>query len=83
MSTEIFKWLTMIELPIFAAILKWGLKHRKENEESLSLLKDSLQEFKLHVARNYVSNNYLKDVENRLTSHLLRIEKKLDETYRK
>jgi len=34
-------------------------------------------DFKLDVARNYASIAYLKDVENRLTSHLLRIEAKL------
>ena len=37
-------------------------------------------DFKLDVARNYASIAYLKDVENRLTSHLLRIEAKLDAT---
>ena len=41
-----------------------------------------MSDFKIHVARNYVSINYLKDVENRLTEHLLRIEKKIDDAGR-
>ena len=48
----------------------------------VDLCKEALADFKLHVARNYVSTNYLKDVENRLTNHLLRIEKKLDDVGR-
>lgn len=41
-------------------------------------LRHALAEFKLEVARGYASVAYLKDVENRLTAHLLRIEAKLD-----
>lgn len=41
-------------------------------------LRDGLADFKLDVARNYVSIPYLKDIEKRLTAHLLRIEAKLD-----
>ncbi len=41
-------------------------------------LRQALAEFKLEVARGYASIGYIKDVENRLTAHLLRIEAKLD-----
>ena len=41
-------------------------------------LRHALAEFKLEVARGYASIGYIKDVENRLTAHLLRIEAKLD-----
>jgi hypothetical protein len=41
-------------------------------------LRHALAEFKLEVARGYASIGYIKDVENRLTAHLLRIEGKLD-----
>lgn len=37
----------------------------------------ALAQFKLEVARGYASVGYLKDVEGRLTAHLLRIEAKL------
>lgn len=73
--TEIFNWIAMIEIPIFAGFFKMLSKEKQE----IQSCKDALAEFKLHVARNYVSINYLKDIEKRLTDHLLRIEKKLDE----
>ncbi|MBI3504146.1 MAG: hypothetical protein HY059_04840 [Proteobacteria bacterium] len=41
-------------------------------------LRHALAEFKLEVARGYASIGYIKDVESRLTAHLLRIEAKLD-----
>lgn len=93
MFNELLNWVAMIELPIFAALFRMITKQRRELEEYLletqshadnrmDLCKESLSDFKLHVARNYVSTNYLKDVENRLTNHLLRIEKKLDEVGR-
>ena len=66
MFLDTFNWVTMIEIPLLAALFR------------IIFSRDALAEFKLHVARNYVSVNYLKDVENRLTDHLLRIEKKLD-----
>ena len=93
MFTEIFNWIAMIELPIFAALFRMMSKQRHDLEEyhlthqlrtdgQIDMCKEALADFKLHVARNYVSTNYLKDVENRLTNHLLRIEKKLDEVGR-
>lgn len=93
MNNDLMTWATMIEVPVFAALFRLVTKNRREldydiqnhkqlNDEALSLVKEALSEFKLHVARNYVSVNYLKDVESRLTAHLLRIEKKLDETGR-
>lgn len=44
-------------------------------------LKEELSAYKLEVAKSYASIQYLKDVEHRLTGHLVRIEKKLDETH--
>lgn len=90
MFNEITTWAAMVELPAFAALFRMVLRNKNEinsefeqlkgvQEQQISDLKDALADFKLHVARNYVSVNYLKDVENRLTNHLLRIEKKLDE----
>lgn len=90
MTNELMTWATMIEVPVFAALFRLIIKNKRENDssftshkqlndEEIGLVKESLSEFKLHVARNYVSVNYLKDVENRLTNHLLRIEKKLDQ----
>ncbi len=89
MFNELTNWIAMVELPIFAALFRTVNRNKKEadveiehlkdaHDAHVSNLKDALSDFKLHVARNYVSVNYLKDVENRLTDHLLRIEKKLD-----
>lgn len=93
MNNELMTWATMIEVPVFAALFRLVVKNKREldrdiqthqqlSNEAIGLIKEALAEFKLHVARNYVSVNYLKDVENRLTNHLLRIEKKLDEVGR-
>ncbi len=90
MFNEITTWAAMVELPAFAALFRMVLRHKREmdsgleqlkaaQEQQISGLKEALADFKLHVARNYVSVNYLKDVESRLTNHLLRIEKKLDD----
>lgn len=93
MMNNILTWAAMIELPIFVAIFRLVMKNKKELEDSLllykqngehgvAMAKEALADFKLHVARNYVSTSYLKDVETRLTDHLLRIEKKLDQVGR-
>lgn len=82
MLGEYFNWVIMIEIPAFAAMLRMLIKHKQQCEQEIGNCRDALSEFKLHVARNYVSVNYLKDVENRLTNHLLRIEKKLDDVGR-
>lgn len=79
---ELFNWITMIEIPIFIAVFKIIIKLRKDVDISVSDCKDALADFKLHVAKDYASMTYLKDVENRLTNHLLRIEKKLDDVGR-
>jgi phenylalanyl-tRNA synthetase alpha subunit len=72
----------MIEIPVFMALFKMMMRIRKDVDVVTSEYKDALSDFKLHVARNYASMTYLKDVENRLTNHLLRIEKKLDDVGR-
>ena len=94
MFNEITIWLSMVELPVFAALFRMLTRNKKDCdaqleqaktifEHQMSEEKQALADFKLYVARNYVSVSYLKDVENRLTGHLLRIEKKLDEVGRK
>jgi len=41
-------------------------------------VREALSSYKLEVAKTYVSFELLKDVETRLTDHLLRIEHKLE-----
>lgn len=59
--------------------LNGGLSSVREASEhgDKALLKE-LSDYKLHVAKEYASIGYLKDVEERLTNHLVRIEDKLD-----
>jgi hypothetical protein len=82
-------WITVVELPLLAALF-WLIWHvRQESEEALDRLhhlsetaltqmRESLSAYKLEVAKTYVSVGYLKDIERRLTDHLLRIDAKLD-----
>ncbi len=79
---EIINWVAMVVVPAVAGLFRMMTKQKKEMDLQILSCRDALSEFKLHVARNYVSINYLKDVENRLTDHLLRIEKKLDDVGR-
>jgi hypothetical protein len=73
----------------FGAIAWLFFKRHQDHERMLDRLRQAcldetrdlrhaLAEFKLEVARGYASIGYIKDVENRLTAHLLRIEGKLD-----
>lgn len=82
MLGQFINWIALIELPIFIALFRMIVRNKNDCDKEMLLCRDALSDFKLHVARNYVSINYLKDVENRLTNHLLRIEKKLDDVGR-
>jgi hypothetical protein len=88
-SVDVIWWITAVEIPAVASLfwLQWRMRSellgrmeqlRSREETDTSDLRDALAAFKLDVARNYVSIPYLKDVEKRLTGHLLRIEAKLD-----
>ena len=70
-------WIDFVQLVAvpafgFAIFLAWKAHNRAE------AACEDLQEFKVTVARDYASITYLKDVESRLTAHLVRIEDKLD-----
>jgi hypothetical protein len=51
---------------------------REHTDNGLGNSRESLSAYKLEVAQNYASITYMKDVERRLTGHLVRIENKLD-----
>lgn len=71
----------MIELPALGGLF-WLLQAQKTVLESeIKALREDLAGFKLHVATAYASivyMVYMKDVEARLTAHLLKTEGKLD-----
>ncbi|MFT8246318.1 hypothetical protein [Roseomonas sp. BN140053] len=53
-----------------------------DNDAALERTREDVAAFKLEVARTYVPLSLIRDVDNRLTQHLLRIENKLDEATR-
>lgn len=71
-------WATAVELPALAGLFWLMQRGRSEVDGAQDRLRDDLSAFKLEVARSYASTAALKDVELRLTEHLVRIEAKLD-----
>lgn len=53
-----------------------------QHEAALERTREDLSAFKMEVARTYVPLSLIRDVDNRLTTHLIRIEQKLDEATR-
>ncbi|MFT6582067.1 MAG: hypothetical protein ACKVKG_01060 [Alphaproteobacteria bacterium] len=89
MAASLFRWLAMIELPVLGAMFWLVWRTRRDGEIALSeqrrglegglgRLRDDVAAYKLDVAKGYASIQLLKDVERRLTRHLVRIETKLD-----
>ena len=81
-------WISVVEIPLFVGGF-WLLKNsinvlekyvkdvESKSEKDVVNLIESLASFRVDVAVNYASISCLKDVENRLTAHLLRIEAKV------
>jgi len=89
-SIDFAWWLSAVELPALAGLFWLQQRQRDQTERSLeNIARDSRQaiqatraalaDYKLEVAQSYASLGALKDVETRLTEHLLRIEAKLDQ----
>lgn len=82
-------WISAVELPALACLF-WLIHHgRRESEQALlkiyreiqgnmSMVLDGLAQSKLEVARLYATIADLKDVEKRLTDHLVRVESRLN-----
>ncbi|GJL84251.1 MAG: hypothetical protein DHS20C02_00260 [Micavibrio sp.] len=90
-SQDLIWWITVFDLPAMGGLfwLIWRTRHDGERavshlqdvlDQRSSQLREGLNAFKLEVAKNYASHNDLRDLEERLTQHLLRIEAKLDRT---
>ena len=89
MQIEPTWWISVIEVPVVAALfrmiymIKQDIQSRIErgdtrDSEAVNRARDELAEFKLEVARTYVPLSLIRDVDQRLSSHLLRIEGKLE-----
>lgn len=88
-SISVMWWITAVELPALGSLfwLAWRMRRdgdiaddalRHHCDEAIQSLRDGLAAYKLEVAKSYASIPYLKEVERRLTQHLIRIETKLD-----
>ena len=86
-------WVTAVEIPVVLGLfwmihgLRRDVQDRIERGDArdsaaLARTRDDLAEFRIEVARTYVPLSLIRDVDQRLTSHLLRIEEKLDEVSR-
>ena len=69
LSNGVLWWITAIEVPALAGMLALILK-----------LRDSLASEKLEAIKLFASVSAVRELEQRLVSHLLRIEAKLDKT---
>lgn len=88
-TLDLIWWITVVELPALGGLfwLTWRNRRdadgaievlRRRTDSSLTALREGLAAYKLEVATTYVSIPYLREVEARLTDHLVRIEAKLD-----
>lgn len=84
-------WITAFDLPALAGLfwMIWNTRAEHDNdleqlqallERRCDQLREALAAFKLEAAKTYASHGDLRDLEGRLTGHLLRIESKLDST---
>ena len=88
-TLETIWWIAGVEIPVFAGLfwLIWRMRRdhdtaindaRHDLEAGIGFLREAISAHKLEVAKSYASISYMKEVERRLTSHLVRIETKLD-----
>lgn len=92
-AMDLIWWLSMVEPPALGGLF-WLIQHQRERHDqmlqqiqaehraAIGATRAALSDFKLDVAQRYASIAHLKDVETRLTEHLLRIEAKLTQPVR-
>lgn len=88
-SLDLAWWVTAVELPTLGGLFVMIWRGRAEADNRMdeidhkvdvanSQSREALAAYKLEVAKTYATTGTLKDVERRLTEHLVRIEAKLD-----
>jgi hypothetical protein len=82
-------WITAVEMPALAGLF-WLITRvrddadkavdelRSRADNAAAQVRESLAAYKLEVAKSYAGVGHLKEVEKRLSDHLLRIEHKLE-----
>lgn len=82
-------WVSAVELPALGGLFVLIWRARAEADSRLdevdhkveaagSQMREALAAYKLEVAKTYATTGTLREVERRLTEHLVRIEAKLD-----
>ncbi len=80
MSDTLGWWIAVVEIPALSALF-WMIHHyRRDSVGENRAMASDLTDHKLEVARHYARALDLRVLEGRITSHLLRIEAKLDVT---
>ncbi len=88
-TLDLIWWITAVEIPVLGSLFWLIWRVRRDSQEcadrnrgdlavQIQQLREGLAAYKLEVAQSYVSIPYIKEVERRLTDHLVRIETKLD-----
>ncbi|MBM3566014.1 MAG: hypothetical protein FJX42_07875 [Alphaproteobacteria bacterium] len=88
-TLDLIWWITAVELPALGGLYWLAWRNRRDADLALDILRrqtdtgllavrEAVAAYKLEVATTYVSIPYLREVEARLTDHLIRIETKLD-----
>ena len=88
-TVDLIWWITVVELPAMAGLFWLIWRTRRDGDAALGSCRERcsadvisqrerLAAYKLEVAQHYASISYIKEVERRLTTHLVRIEDKLD-----
>ncbi len=90
-SIDLIWWVSVVDIPAMSGLFWMIWRVRQQSEEAVRSLqsilearsmqlRDGLSAHKLEIAKFYARLSDLNMVEDRLTSHLLRIESKLDRT---
>ncbi len=83
-------WIQAVELPALAGLFLWIKSFRSQVENQRDHLRETLEvriekgienlsNHKVKVAQQYASISYIRDLEKRITDHLIRIEEKLED----
>jgi hypothetical protein len=86
-------WITAVEAPVVTALfwmihgLRRDMQERIErgdqrDSDALTRTRDELAQFKIEVARTFVPLSLIRDLDRRISDHLIRIEEKLEEVSR-
>lgn len=88
-TLDVVWWITAVELPALGGLFWLIARVRADADRALESMRvgaetaqaqarESLAAYKLEVAKTYASVATLRDLEKRLTDHLLRIEHKVE-----